>query len=74
MVLVGSYDVPLIFILLVLVGIIFIILLESIIIIFLLMRQLRKQRETFKSIDRLTDVMSQVKKNELHQLDRIRKK
>ncbi|MDO8510632.1 MAG: hypothetical protein Q7S55_00540 [Nanoarchaeota archaeon] len=74
MVLVGSVDIPLIEVLLVFGIVIFILLIESIIIISLLVRQLQKTKNMGMLLERLSQVLLEIKKAEIDELDKLRRK
>ncbi|MDP3734028.1 MAG: hypothetical protein Q8R37_02270 [Nanoarchaeota archaeon] len=71
MVIVGGVDIPLIEILLVMAFIIFLLLVECIVIIALLMRQMSSTRKIGQAVERLSEAILQIKKAEIEELDRI---
>lgn len=74
MVLVGGIDIPLVEVLLVFGIVIFILLIESIIIISLLVKQLQKTKNVGMLLERLSQVLLEIKKAEIDELDKLRKK
>lgn len=74
MVLVGPIDVPLIEVLLIFGIIIFILLIESIIIISLLVKQLQKTKNVGILLEKLSQVLLEIKKAEIDELDKLRRR
>jgi len=74
MVLVGGVDVPLIEVLLIFGVVIFILLIESIIIIGLLVKQLQKTKNVGVLLERLSQVLLEIKKAEIDELDKLRRR
>lgn len=74
MVLVGGIDIPLIEVLLVFGVVIFILLIESIIIISLLVKQLQKTRNVGLLLEKLSQILLEIKKAEIDELDKLRRK
>lgn len=74
MVLVGPVDVPLIEILLIFGVIVFILLIESIIIITLLVNQLQKTKNVGMLLEKLSQILLEMKKAEIEELDKLRRK
>jgi len=74
MVLVGGIDVPLVEVILIFGVVIFILLIESIIIIGLLVKQLQKTRNVGQLLERLSQVLLEIKKAEIDELDKLRRK
>ncbi len=67
-------DVPLIELMLVLVVIISILLIEALVIIFLLMSQTDRTKKQTELLEKLSQTMLEIKKAEIAELDKIRKK
>ncbi len=67
-------DVPLAELLLVLVVIIIILLIEALVIIFLLMSQTDRSRRQTELLEKLSQTMLEIKKAEITELEKIRKK
>ncbi len=74
MVLVGGVDIPLVEVLLIFGVVVFILLVESIIIIALLVKQLQKTRNVGLLLERLSQVLLEIKKAEIDELDKLRRK
>ena len=74
MVLVGGVDIPLIEVILVFGVVVFILLIESIIIIGLLVKQLQKTKNVAVLLERLSQVLLEIKKAEIDELDKLRRK
>ena len=74
MVLVGGVDIPLIEVILVFGVVVFILLVESIVIISLLVRQLQKTKNMGMLLERLSQVLLEIKKAEIDELDKLRRK
>ncbi len=74
MVLVGGVDIPLVEVILVFGVVVFILLIESIIIIGLLVKQLQKTRNVGVLLERLSQVLLEIKKAEIDELDKLRRK
>ena len=74
MVLVGGVDIPLIEVILVFGVVVFILLVESIIIIGLLVKQLQKTKNVGVLLERLSQVLLEIKKAEIDELDKLRRK
>ncbi len=74
MVLVGGVDIPLIEVILVFGVVVFILLIESIIIIGLLVKQLQKTKNVGVLLERLSQVLLEIKKAEIDELDKLRRK
>lgn len=74
MVLVGGIDIPLVEVILVFGVVIFILLIESIIIISLLVKQLQKTKNVGVLLERLSQVLLEIKKAEIDELDKLRRK
>ena len=74
MVLVGGVDIPLIEVILVFGVVVFILLIESIIIIGLLVKQLQKTRNVGVLVERLSKVLLEIKKAEIDELDKLRRR
>ena len=71
--LVFGYDVPLVEVIFALVIVIFILFVETIIVIALLIKQLNKTRKLGELIERLSETLLSIKKAEIEELDRLRK-
>ena len=74
MVLIGGVDIPLIEVILVFGVVVFILLIESIIIIGLLVKQLQKTKNVGVLLERLSQVLLEIKKAEIDELDKLRRK
>ena len=74
MVLVSGIDIPLLEVILIFGVIIFILLIESIIIIGLLVKQLQKTKNVGLLLERLSQVLLEIKKAEIDELDKLRGK
>jgi len=74
MVLVGGVDIPLIEVILVFGVVVFILLIESIIIIGLLVKQLQKTKNVGMLLERLSQVLLEIKKAEIDEWDKLRRK
>ena len=74
MVLVGGVDIPLVEVILVFGVVVFILLIESIIIIGLLVKQLQKTRNVGVLLERLSQVLLEIKKAEIDELDKLIRK
>ena len=72
--LVFGIDIPLIEILLVFSIIIFILFIEAIVVIALLMSQLNKMKGLASLLDRLSGTILDMKKNEMEEIDRLKRK
>ncbi len=72
--LVFGIDIPLIEILLVFSIIIFILLIEAIVVIAILMSQLNKMKGLATLLDRLSGTILDVKKTEMEEIDRLKRK
>ncbi len=72
--LVFGIDVPLIEIIIGLVIVIFIILVESIIVVSLMIKQLNKTRKLIGLVEKLSETVLQIKKVEIQELDKLRGK
>ena len=72
MVLVSGIDIPLLEVILIFGVIIFILLIESIIIISLLVKQLQKTKNVGLLLERLSQVLLEIKKVEINELDKLR--
>lgn len=72
--LVFGIDVPLVEILLLLVIIIFILLVEAIVIISLLVNQMNKTKKVSELMEKLSETLLEIKKAEMTELDKIKKK
>lgn len=72
--LVFGVDVPLIEVVLVFAIIIFIILVEALVIISLLVKQTNKTRKLAELIEKLSETILAIKKAEIEELDKIRRK
>ena len=66
-------DVPLIEIVFALALIIFILLIETIVILSLLMKQMNKSKELARLIEKLSDTLLNIKKAEIEELDKLKK-
>lgn len=71
--LVFGVDVPLIEVIFVLVIVIFIILVEIIIVVILLMQSLRKTKDLGVLLEKLAQILSEVKRGELKEIERLKK-
>lgn len=74
MVLVGSIDVPLVEVILVLAIIMVLLFVEAIVIIGLLLKQLSKTKDLGVLIERLSEALLAIKKAEIEELDQLRKR
>lgn len=74
MVLVSGLDIPLVEVILVFGIVVFILLVESIIIISLLVKQLQKTKNVGQLLERLSQVLLEIKKAEIDELDKLRRK
>lgn len=74
MVLVGGVDIPLVEVILIFGVVVFILLIESIIIIGLLIKQLQKTKNVGMLLERLSQVLLEIKKAEIDELDKLRRK
>jgi hypothetical protein len=72
--LVFGIDVPLVEVIFALAIIIFILLVESIVIISLLIKQMNKSKKLGSLIEQLSETLLQIKKAEIEELDKIKKK
>jgi len=72
--LVFGVDIPLIEVLLVLVVIIFILLVESLVLIGMLISQMNKTKKTLELMQKMADTLLAIKKAEVDALERIRRK
>jgi hypothetical protein len=66
-------DVPLIEIIFALALIIFILLVETIVILSLLMKQMNKSKDLARLIEKLSDTLLNIKKAEIEELDKLKK-
>jgi membrane protein insertase Oxa1/YidC/SpoIIIJ len=67
-------DIPLIEVIFALSIIIFIILLETIILVTLMLRQMQKTRQLASLIEKLSETILSIKKGEIEELDKLRKR
>ncbi|GEM_PF-1065279 len=74
MVLVSGIDIPLVEVILIFGIVVFILLIESIIIIGLLVKQLQKTKNVGMLLERLSQVLLEIKKAEIDELDKLRRK
>ena len=74
MVLVSGLDIPLIEVILVFGVVVFILLIESIIIIGLVVKQLQKTKNVGMLLERLSQILLEIKKAEIDELDKLRNK
>jgi hypothetical protein len=72
--LVFGIDVPLVEVIFALAIIIFILLVESIVIISLLIKQMNKSKKLGTLIEQLSETLLQIKKAEIEELDKIKRK
>jgi hypothetical protein len=72
--LVFGIDIPLVEVIFALAIIIFILLVESIVIISLLIKQMNKSKKLGTLIEQLSETLLQIKKAEIEELDKIKKK
>lgn len=73
MVLVSGVDIPLVEVILVFGVVVFILLVESIIIISLLVKQLQKTKNVGILLERLSQTLLEIKKAEIDELDKLRR-
>lgn len=74
MVLVFGIDIPLVEVLLTLGVITLLLLVESLIVVALLMRQMSKTKKVGEAVERLSEAILQIKKAEIEELDKLGKK
>ena len=67
-------DIPIVEIILIFGIVVFILLIESVIIIALLVKQLQKTRNVGQLLERLSGVLLEIKKAEIDELDKLRRK
>lgn len=72
--LVFGVDIPLVEVILVLAIVIFILLVESIVIIALLVKQLQKTRNVSVLLEKLSQILLEIKKAEIDELDKLRRR
>ncbi len=72
--LVFGVDIPLVEVILVLAIVIFILLVESVIIIALLVKQLQKTRNVGVLLEKLSQTLLEIKKAEIDELDKLRRR
>jgi hypothetical protein len=72
--LVFGIDIPLVEVIFALAIIIFILLVESIVIISLLIKQMNKSKKLGSLIEQLSETLLQIKKAEIEELDKIKRK
>lgn len=71
--LVFGIDVPIVEILFVLVIVIFFLLIESVVIVILLLKQVNKSKKLASSVEKLSEAIVMVKKEEINKMKEIRK-
>ena len=72
--LVFGIDIPLVEILLVLVLVIFVLLAESVIVVILLIKQMNKSKKLIDLVERMSETILSIKKAEIDELDKLRRK
>jgi len=71
--LVFGVDVPLLEVILILTIILFLLLIESIVVIFLMVKQMNKSRKLTELVEKMSEVILEIKKAEIEELDRLKK-
>jgi len=72
--LVFGVDVPLVELVLVIVVIMFVLLIEALVVIGMLLSQMNKMKKTLELVQKMTDTLLALKKEEIEVLDRLKKR